>query len=126
MKIFILEDDEERIRLFEQAAQGKDLTVCRDLARAAQMYEPPYDVILLDHDLGGRVMVDSLEEETGASFCRWLGANHPTPEASTLTVVHSWNPDGAREMLRLLREIGWQGVTACPFGVPLLSTLRRL
>lgn len=77
---------------------------------------------LLDHDLGHRQMVDSSEEETGYTFCKWLVEQ---PTAKPAVVVHSFSPDGARNMGSLLLV---KGIRAIPFmfGPDLLKWMSEL
>lgn len=127
MRVFVLEDDAYRIERFHEECrtEGHDLTLTDHLtgARGAySLYTGPYDRVYLDHDLGQRQFVDSADEETGAAFVRWM------PKATDLDqpeiIVHSYNPDGAREMVRGLREKGYRHVVAWPFGDAVLNTLR--
>lgn len=120
MKIFILEDDEERVDLFLEVLKGQEVTVARTVEEGKKKFSPDFQVLLLDHDLGGRQMVRVGEgEETGLDFAEWLGeAPDPSPEV----VIHSWNPDGGSRMLFLLYDMGWN-VIQMPFGTNLLRTL---
>lgn len=119
-KIFILEDDTERINLFIETLQGHDLTICTDYEAGTKKWEPPYDLVLLDHDLGGSVFVDSHGDvPTGYHFVKFMG------EASSSkipVIVHSWNGGGTLNMLSLLRENGWPCVSQT-FGEKLLKSL---
>lgn len=123
MKIFILEDDESRIRLFVDAllSHGHDLTIAKSFQEATRKFQPPYDALSLDHDLGGRQFVNSDEEETGFNFVRWLGK--APSGAQPVIAVHSYNPDGAQAMINLLHDNGWVAVIKEPFGPKLLSWL---
>ena len=125
MKIFILEDDATRNALFFQSLIGHDVTAADNVEDAKKLYteHAPFDVVLLDHDLGGETYVNSAQENTGAAFCRWL----TTPEAKVATFVHSYNPEGAKNMMHILVEQkGWQRVTRLPFGLNLLKWLEGL
>jgi hypothetical protein len=121
VKVFVLEDDETRIALIERAAIGHELTVARDTEDALKKFAPPYNLLLLDHDLGGRVFVDSNEEDCGAAFCR----RAPFRDDDTV-IVHSYNRAGAMEMLAIISERQpdaraiWQ-----PFGPSVLAIFAR-
>lgn len=119
MKIFILEDDGQRIGLFrEYAGLVHDLTVANSPFEATTLYKPgEFDIMLLDHDLG--------TTSNGQAFCQWLKESHPQPEVPCV-LIHSWNPDGAAEMRKILKDIGWKNVGLAPFGKPVLEYLRRL
>ena len=134
MKLFILEDDPQRIRLFREVMFSRSTTPFHDATFAEklegdggafELFEPPYDLICLDHDLGGRQMVDSDEEETGAAFVRWMTQAFSPEELSRETeiIIHSYNYEGAREMARLLREAGFKRTLVQPFGSAILSRI---
>jgi hypothetical protein len=120
MRVFILEDDPNRVAGFSASLDGADVTYAIDVDEARRLWQPPYDIVCLDHDLGGDVYVASEDDNTGAGFLR----TSPVREGmrSTIVVVHSWNPDGAQEMIRLLREMGIAPL-AMPFGRDLLVAL---
>lgn len=124
-RIFILEDDPARISLFRQTLIGTDVTICVDVASAKQLWEPPYDIVCLDHDLGGEVYVDSAHKNTGAEFVRWLTRNQPNliDEAKTI-YVHSYNPVGAAAMMTDLFEVHHR-VGRVPFGPTLLKEISQ-
>ena len=117
MRVFILEDDPERIRLFHQAFIGHDVTLAKDTERALSLFQPPYDWVLLDHDLGGQVYVDSDEEDCGAAFCRRMPVENL---GAARFVVHSFNRDGARRMVETLADKGIQSIWQ-PFGPSVLA-----
>lgn len=119
-RAFILEDDPERMELFLPALDGWHVDRHDNVADAVAGFSGPYDVICLDHDLGGQVFVPSDEENTGYQFAKHLAANE-RPVAPV--VVHSWNTAGARRMVDALSDAGWSAV-AVPFGPTLLSALR--
>lgn len=122
MKIFILEDDQLRINAFVNAWAGyHDLRVATSVPEAKQLWAPPYDLVCLDHDLGGEIFVPSEHENTGFAFCKWLTEFVPAADmASTIFVVHSFNPDGAQKMLDHLRTT-YRWVYPMTFGPNLLK-----
>ena len=104
MKIFILEDNESRIDIFlEQLAKEHELTVAKDIWEARTLWGPPYGIICLDHDLGGRIFVDSVEENTGFRFVKDLLQG---PKVEGRIYVHSWNPDAGAMMIQQLVQAG--------------------
>ena len=99
-RILILEDDEIRTDLFQKLLVNADVEIYTDVNEAIENYgtSGDYDLLLLDHDLGGEVFVSSAHENTGAAFCRWLtGTVAETSELPTI-VIHSHNPVGAMVM----------------------------
>lgn len=107
MRILILEDDPERITQFMQKLVGHDVEVEMSTEGAIDLLENtlvPFDAMLLDHDLGGEVFVDSSREDTGMEFVRRLvETDHPKVPVG----VHSANPGGRANMLGLLKQHGW-------------------
>mgnify|MGYP003348316371 CR=1 FL=1 len=125
MRVFVLEDDPVRIELFRKAGMEHDLTVVTTLSRpdgAFAQWNPPYDLVYLDHDLGGQIMVDWGKEETGAAFTRWLP---PAGDHQPVITIHSHNPVGTQRMFWDLRDRGYTRVLIFPFGPTILETLQR-
>lgn len=128
-KIFILEDDLSRIAAF-QIALGDiaDLTICQWLDGARGAYEdfkPPYDMLLLDHDLGGMVYLDSEGiEETGYRFCEYL-RSQPALIPKPYVLIHSYNADGAKNMQGSLYRQGLFPAIQ-PFGPTLLKMVKDI
>ncbi len=52
-----------------------------------------YDLLFLDHDLGGEEMVDSSNENTGYQLARFIASS--TQNKTTMCIIHSCNPVGA-------------------------------
>lgn len=115
MRVFVLEDDERRIDLFIQALVGSDVTIARS-CREVKKFQPPYDVILLDHDLGGRQMRQ--HEDCGLTFLKMV-RTQINPDA--IVIIHSYNPVGAAQMQDEL-----PGSLRILFGPGLLSLLTKL
>ncbi len=113
MRIFVLEDDPSRIHWFEQRFIGHDVTYA-DSCLQIERFQPPYDLICLDHDLGGRQM--SKHEDNGERFAVLIREQHgrlQRPE--TVVVVHSFNPEGAARIVREMAETGYSCTVAAPF-----------
>jgi len=104
MKILVLEDSQERIEKFKTLFPEHDHDVwftyeaqeCIDLLDTQQ-----WDILFLDHDLGGKVFCPS-DENSGYAVACWL--SHFTDRMPTLIVVHSMNPIGASSMGQVLPE----------------------
>lgn len=105
MRVFILEDDLTRVQFLRELLMDHDLTIvdsCKDVGR----FNPPYDLILLDHDLGGRQMTE--HEDDGYAFIKLI-KDHINPKAEI--IYHSYNPGGAA---RMWAELDGRGYVA-PF-----------
>lgn len=116
MRIFILEDDQARITWFKRRFIHDQVTFVESCSQISE-YMPPYDLICLDHDLGGRQM--SNHEDNGEEFAKLL-CNPPEARSGTAgplaVIVHSMNPDGAMRIAYTMRAF----VRMC-FGRPLAS-----
>ncbi len=101
MRVFILEDSSSRAGKFRRELIGNRVDHAETLAAGREMVrENGYDLIFLDHDLGGKEMVDSADEDTGYHLALLIAAddrNRRTP-----CVVHSCNPAGADSIVGVL------------------------
>lgn len=131
MRVFILEDDCNRMAGFDLALQHPNVEVTHAVflegeGGAFSFWKPPYDIVLLDHDLGGRAYVPSDgDEETGYKFVKFLVENPPS-EPIPHVIIHSHNPDGADKMFDKLHEAGFcKTISVHPFGKRLLAYLKE-
>jgi len=100
MRVFVLEDNPVRIaRLKQWLPEWADLTVISSCTEA-DTFDPVYDLILLDHDLGGRQMEE--HEDCGLTFVQQMKDRLRTGYRYTI-VYHSFNPDGAKRMEEHMR-----------------------
>ena len=117
LRVFVLEDDPDRIRLLAQWLIGCDWDCIHTCVREEE-FRPPYDLILLDHDLGGRQLVE--HEDNGLSFVRLI-KDRINEEADI--IVHSYNPDGAKSMVAELKPFRVQWV---PFSTQIERYIKAL
>lgn len=103
MKVFILEDDPTRMLYLREKLTGHDITHIESCTQADR-FQPPYDLILLDHDLGGRQLED--HEDDGLAFVTLVKDRVPR---DAVIVIHSYNDAGARRMAYALREVAGYG-----------------
>jgi CheY-like chemotaxis protein len=95
MRILFLDDDPTRIQKFKQAMIGHEVIAVETADDAiARLRAESFDAVSLDHDLGGEVYVASEEHNTGYSVAKEMVTieNRPT------TIIHSYNPVGAKRM----------------------------
>jgi CheY-like chemotaxis protein len=102
MRILVLDDELERLRQFSQNLIGNVV----DLATTAPetinfLKEKEYDILFLDHDLGGKIHVPS-GPGTGYEVAKWL-EEHPERKPEKI-YIHSFNPSGAQNMKAALPE----------------------
>lgn len=122
MKVFILEDDmDERMLRLRETLYGHDIDHAESYNEAVVRWDPPYDLVLLDHDLGGNVYVPVSTQNTGSGFCRWL--HEQGAPISGRVILHTWNRDGAVMMGSLLHCIVEQAPIWVPYGPSLLKAL---
>jgi hypothetical protein len=119
MNILILEDNPIRIDIFKNLFKSQTLFITDKVDIAIKACEDiVFDIMFLDHDLGGKIWVDSSEENTGYNFLRLLvnfNNQNMTPiQKNALCYVHSMNPIGANNMVNLLHDYGRDAIW-CPF-----------
>ena len=127
MKIFLLDDEARKGRKgFLSVLPAEELIVATSRDEGVETYPrlQPYDLLLLDHDLEGYYEKRAEYPNTGMSFVKWFVDAHPFDAAANnpLIICHSWNPDGAVNMLSLLRERGFRTMRI-EFGTKLLKAL---
>lgn len=102
MKILVLDDKEIRLRTFERLFPESEITHVETSKEAiSKLDNEQWNLLFLDHDLGGQEMVAS-GENTGWEVADWLSKN-PIKKPPTI-VLHSCNPDGRANMKALLPE----------------------
>ena len=118
MKILILDDDRERHDAFEKVLGSQYVVHTYDLDRAADAVKSgaPFDLALLDHDLG--------TVGNGLHFAEWLTCVDADRRPAQV-IVHSWNIPAADRMVDVLRKAGMP-VRSETFGRDLLQQLREM
>lgn len=114
-RVLFLDDDHRRIATFrEQVMRNEfELTVVETAHECIQaLSNRQFDLVLLDHDLGGETFVDSSREDTGMEVVRWIGAKGLPAGAF---IVHTMNPVAATTMYFQLQQWGHR-VEQAPFG----------
>lgn len=105
MNIFILEDDPLRMKLFEQALMDHNVDHAGNVQDGKKLLTAnEYDLILLDHDLGG----EQMDENTGYQLAKFIRDDN----ISARVVTHSYNPAGAKNILGVLPR-----ATHIPFSI---------
>lgn len=102
MKVYILEDNIERILFFRKKLEKHDLYITdsvEDFIHKLEEGKP--DFAFLDHDLDGRVFVSIHEPNTGSALARYISG---TDLKIDTIVIHSHNQDGARYMADILKS----------------------
>lgn len=103
MKILFLDDDYQRIKRIKEQCIGHELhivTTAQD-AIAALGSGIVFDVVSLDHDLGGQQMVSS-GDGTGYEVAVFISQMDVPPQR---VILHTFNPDGAKAMYYRLSHV---------------------
>jgi len=104
IKILVLEDDPKRIETFRSTLGQHDLVVATEAANAIKaLQESVFDIIFLDHDLGGQTFVSTADKNTGSEVVRWMCENMEVP---CQVIIHSLNAPAALDMKCKLEKIG--------------------
>lgn len=111
-KVFVLEDDPDRIRWLCERLRSHEWH-CVHTCHRDYEFKGPYDVILLDHDLGGRQM-DNTHEDNGLSFLVAI----KDQIGETPVIIHSYNGPAADRMKR-----EWPAALIAPFRGPTFNVL---
>jgi len=100
MNILILEDSTERQEQFNKNLAGHNVTITDSSKTAIQkLSNEKWDVLFLDHDLGGIVHVPS-GENTGYEVAKFLEENKQF--IPNYVIVHSVNTVGAKNIIDAL------------------------
>jgi len=101
MRILILEDDPNRHVRFRRNLIGAEITIVDQAQDAIELLKTKeWDLLCLDHDLGGKIHVDSSEPNTGYAVAKWLEEN-PKFQPKEI-ILHSLNPVGRENMKKCL------------------------
>lgn len=99
MKILIVEDNEFRIKKFRSCLLNHDFHIAISANDAIEyLKNNQYDLIFLDHDLGGLEMIDSNFYNTGYTVAKYMAANDIECEV----IIHSLNPVGAKNIQSII------------------------
>jgi len=95
-RILILEDNPSRHKAFRQKFIGNTVVIVSEPREAKLLLEDMgWDVLCLDHDLGGQEMMES-GSGTGYEVAEW-SEKHPARQPKTI-IIHSLNPVGSANM----------------------------
>jgi len=97
--ILFLDDSEDRtnffLKFFPEACCVKEADECTNMLLKS------WDVVYLDHDLGGKVLVSESESNTGSEVVRWVKNNRPDVK---LFIIHSMNFPAVDNMRKNLED----------------------
>lgn len=107
-----------RFKAFQQFTIGHNVKHVETAKQCmlALMNDEPYDLVTLDHDLGGKTFQQE-KENSGTEVAEFIKYVLPKNKYPKKFLVHSWNPQGAE---RMIRDISTTGVECkyVPFSYP--------
>jgi len=114
-RAFVLEDAKYRTDWFREELGGFiEFSFHDNVISAEDSFDPPYDLILLDHDLGSIGPMTS-DFNSGTTFVLWLVKKFPSV-SDTPVIIHSHNTPAAERMEMFLVRAGFTDVTVITFG----------
>ena len=125
-RILFLDDDRRRIAEFRAWMAGHecDLTIVETADECMeQLGRNTYDVVLLDHDLGGEIFCDSSREDCGMEVVRWIkehGGEHGG------FIVHTHNPVAGAAMYLELKNLGYNVAQATFGSIGFYGSLKKM
>jgi hypothetical protein len=105
MNVLWLDDSFERTKIFRSRAPFSVLTkTAQECIDALKSTDETWDIVFLDHDLGGKIFVDVDDPNTGSEVVRWIVENLPKINK---IIVHSCNVCAAEVMVKDLNNAGY-------------------
>jgi CheY-like chemotaxis protein len=105
--MLVLDDDPSRVKSLRRQFPNAEIVWAETVTECIGFLDQQWDVIRLDHDLGGETFVDSSRDDCGMEVVRDLAA-HPRPHLrETVMIVHSRNGLAGPAMVAMLRRAGY-------------------
>jgi CheY-like chemotaxis protein len=116
-KILILEDDPDRMKIFRLALEERHEIMHVETAQQAIdcLEFQVFDVVFLDHDLGGETYVSEANVNTGSEVARYMATGLGCTWYAMPIVIHSMNIPAAEKMEHKLRAAGYSNVHRISF-----------
>jgi hypothetical protein len=100
VRIFILEDNIERMRKFNRNLIGHIVFHSDNVENAKKVLsQETIDIIFLDHDLDNKTYVNSNEPNTGYQLAKWIVSNNIK---YSKIIVHSMNTVGQQNIRSII------------------------
>lgn len=113
-KMLVLDDDPARVEHLRTRFPNADLHWAETVETCIPMLAEEWDVIRLDHDLGGEIFVDSNRTDCGMEIVRYILKNKPEHLKETIFIVHSKHERAGEKMTAELTAAGYD-CTYVPF-----------
>ena len=108
MKVLFLDDRGERLDIAAARYKEHGPFLVRTSEETIKLLkEGSWDLVCLDHDLGGESFVDSDREDCGMEVVRWIESHLPVIGK---IIIHSSNPEASYQMFWRLRAAGYSVV----------------
>jgi len=122
MDILFLDDDPERTRSFQSIVPYADCVKTAEECIETLQSNDRWDIVFLDHDLGGEVYVDSNKPDCGMEVVRWICNTKPDIDR---VIVHTMNPPAALRMEMALKFSGYivDRIPFCNIGAWIIGNL---
>ena len=105
MNVLWLDDARERTKVFRMYAPYAYITeTATECIEVLGTVIESWDIVFLDHDLGGETFVDPSHPNTGSAVVRWIAEHKPKMNR---VIVHSCNPDAGKYMVEDLIKLGY-------------------
>lgn len=109
-RVFLLEDNSERIAWFQRRIPELCLAMSADGAIRVLENYGPFDIMFLDHDLGDLDYEDQTRTVgNGTEVAQYIAEHNDHPGLGVL--IHSWNREGAKRMKSYIKH-----ASLAPFG----------
>jgi CheY-like chemotaxis protein len=105
MNILFLDDDSIRVRQARIDFAKDELSIAETAEQAIKLLEKysPFDTVSLDHDLGGNIYCPS-DDMSGFAVAEYI-SKMDKEKMPKQVIVHSFNPDGAAKMIKVLEGV---------------------
>lgn len=115
LRVLFFDDDQNRWETIKKKSSGVTLEWVQTVeeAKAALRDNFPYDIICLDHDIGGQML--ACTQNCGCNVAEAIVLMDPL-KVPMIVLVHSWNPDGSTRMMGMLDGVGVWDTLRAPFG----------
>ena len=107
VKMLVLDDDEQRIKVLRRVFADAHIEWVQTAPECIDKLNEPWDVIRLDHDLGGEIYVDSNRADTGMEVVRHLEVTHYDNLDEAVIIVHTRFDTAGKEMAQRLKQAGY-------------------
>jgi len=106
MKVFFLDDDKIRLKKAKPNFIGCEWFEAETAEDAIKVLteHSPFDLVSLDHDLGGNVYCPS-DEVSGHEVAKFI-TTLPADKLPKRIIIHSFNPVGAQSMQHTFDDAG--------------------